>query len=1352
MESEIKDRLKKQRLYPKVKYIDGSEPPQSGETLHTGLTNQKKKKQGCRHHVRHSSVKENTFAQPTEPITEAQMTKRQVIDRWKALPASTQVYYQGDGRVGGKGRLRQQEEANIRVGSLNVNGLNDIKLELVLQFFAEERLDVMVLVDTRMEHKAGKYTGKKIKRRLGPGTRIHVTPCILDYETDSTIGFRKVGGLLTIISPKWGTSLRECQDDKFGPNGKTAGVMTQVTLSTMNGDINIMGAYWPNKHGPNTTSDQNLWKCLQRYILKHRMIDRSPTDLMQRTAGIWTQTAIKNGAHATILCGDLNATWTGAEGGGQSILNHWADGLSFSNGIRTIAQQRNEHMYTRGEEGQPTTWIDHVLHKGNAENINIVEGFTSQAAVWEGITDHRPIWGGYIVNSPAQPTPRKTEMTKVRWELRLTDRTKCDEYTEAMEKFEKETDPPCEESSIDEIFLYMEKLHSHMSTTVKRLYHNAGQDKRFSSHKDGWSPTYIAYKAHLTALVMIRRHVTGQKKQRKWKDQHEMEVDIGAIIEDWDNKLTSLDIADEQLAVIQNCTIRNRDWWSTTTVIPELKDIDKDINQIKQLLHGANRREFRRRINAHVRAREDKRRAGKWSQVLNSVLGTLRGRKGQEAVDLDVVQARDGSIVGDPTEIHDITSNEFDEVFYGKPVWCKGAMHEGTDWERCLHSETFFLKDTEYTNVPEEHRRLLYKAITNVSRRETVENELKDILKSPPTLVEFEEGIRRAKTNSSAGISGVSYNMLKRLPAALVKTLHSCLVRIWESQEIPEWWTERWLVPIPKKEQDVTNITNLRPLILVEAVRKIWCKLLLQRILRVWKKHDVLQHTQHGFRAGYSTTTASIMFLNTLEDAIENDLPVHTSSWDITRAFDSVSKNVMRLAWARLGVPLSWIQWLIALDDNGLTVVRTPHAVRMWDKKGRKGFRRKDKKLPSRQKGIVTNGETIEDKSSEDTALGFVAERGTGQGDVMSPTCWGAVFDILLTMLALDAEHQKGRWIKGTSNQSYRMTETAYADDLLSYAPTAAELQRKADIVSAFCVVMGLQLSTSKLRRFVMIHSGLDGEANATVVHHKHWMPESIAAQNDGTLEYLGGLRDVDGSSRTELEVMKDIAKKHCAEIQICAASSATKIGIVDTSTYGKLRYKGKLMSTTLTELQQVDKIVYKFHTKATKQMATFPYELMYLDASHGGGGLKRFSDLNSLDKLAELQRGLRRTDEIQGASQGLLQRVLRAKQLDLHENFRTRYDATRGTRHWLRSTLEWLGSNNLYLWRGGVRPDANWLSSPIQTAYPDMPTALVKRLRKHRILHVGDLIDDSYGSRCWKMLEDATRDTTSALSARRTP
>ena len=69
-----------------------------------------------------------------------------------------------------------------------------------------------------------------------------------------------------------------------------------------------------------------------------------------------------------------------------------------------------------------------------------------------------------------------------------------------------------------------------------------------------------------------------------------------------------------------------------------------------------------------------------------------------------------------------------------------------------------------------------------------------------------------------------------------------------------------------------------------------------------------------------------------------------TCTWDITKAFDSVSKNVMKLAWTRLGVPEDWVQWLVGMDENGTTTVRTPHSIGIWNNQGAAGLTRRSRK------------------------------------------------------------------------------------------------------------------------------------------------------------------------------------------------------------------------------------------------------------------------------------------------------------------------------------------------------------------------------------------------------------------------
>ena len=58
--------------------------------------------------------------------------------------------------------------------------------------------------------------------------------------------------------------------------------------------------------------------------------------------------------------------------------------------------------------------IDHILHKGDNQDVAFTERYVTHAPEWEGLTDHWPIWGTYAVHAPAQKVPKQAEVQKVR--------------------------------------------------------------------------------------------------------------------------------------------------------------------------------------------------------------------------------------------------------------------------------------------------------------------------------------------------------------------------------------------------------------------------------------------------------------------------------------------------------------------------------------------------------------------------------------------------------------------------------------------------------------------------------------------------------------------------------------------------------------------------------------------------------------------------------------------------------------------------------------------------------------------------------------------------------------------------
>ena len=102
-------------------------------------------------------------------------------------------------------------------------------------------------------------------------------------------------------------------------------------------------------------------------------------------------------------------------------------------------------------------------------------------------------------------------------------------------------------------------------------------------------------------------------------------------------------------------------------------------------------------------------------------------------------------------------------------------------------------------------------------------------------------------------------------------------------------------------------------------------------------------------------------------------------AFDTKKAFDSVNKPLMLDAWIRLGIPEDIAQYLMELDNEGRTTVKTQHANAVYHQLGARNV--------------------LSDHTDDDHAASFTARDGIGQGDSTSATAWIALYDILLCMM-----------------------------------------------------------------------------------------------------------------------------------------------------------------------------------------------------------------------------------------------------------------------------------------------------------------------------------------------------------------
>ena len=221
-----------------------------------------------------------------------------------------------------------------------------------------------------------------------------------------------------------------------------------------------------------------------------------------------------------------------------------------------------------------------------------------------------------------------------------------------------------------------------------------------------------------------------------------------------------------------------------------------------------------------------------------------------------------------------------------------------------------------------------------------------------------------------------------------------------------------------------------------------------------------------------------VVHINCLEHAAHTNTPLFLSSWDIRRAFDSVSKEAMDASWRRLGVPAPMAHWIAHLDDNGPTAVRSPWALQAWREAGYQGLSR-DTSLTSPRT--------------------FVRERGTPQGDVSSPHAWTAFFEIALR--ALTMTDPSSHFQMATARDAATIvSDLGYADDLVSLSSSLA------DLMSAFALLFDLTISAPKLRAECLGPSPPDP---TLVIHGPGWTPATIRIRTQGTITILGLTIDI---------------------------------------------------------------------------------------------------------------------------------------------------------------------------------------------------------------------------------------------------
>ncbi|KAK4830060.1 hypothetical protein QYF61_008398 [Mycteria americana] len=168
-------------------------------------------------------------------------------------------------------------------------------------------------------------------------------------------------------------------------------------------------------------------------------------------------------------------------------------------------------------------------------------------------------------------------------------------------------------------------------------------------------------------------------------------------------------------------------------------------------------------------------------------------------------------------------------------------------------------------------------------------------------------------THKSMGPDEIHPRVLKELADVLTKPLSIIYQQSWLTGEVPADWRLANVTPIFKKGRK-EDPGNYRPVSLTSVLGKLMEQIILSAITRHVEDNQGIKPSQHGFRKVRFCLTNLISFYDKVTRLVDKGKAVDVVYMDFSKAFDTVSHNILleKLAAHGLdGCTLRWVKnWL----------------------------------------------------------------------------------------------------------------------------------------------------------------------------------------------------------------------------------------------------------------------------------------------------------------------------------------------------------------------------------------------------------------------------------------------------------
>ena len=298
-----------------------------------------------------------------------------------------------------------------------------------------------------------------------------------------------------------------------------------------------------------------------------------------------------------------------------------------------------------------------------------------------------------------------------------------------------------------------------------------------------------------------------------------------------------------------------------------------------------------------------------------------------------------------------------------------------------------------------------------------------------PSIEEIRRALNQMKSRKAPGSDEITADILKAGGAPVIQRLHEIFTGVWQNEEMMTDWNLAILIKLYKNKGEKQLCDNYRGISLLNVTSKIFSRIILNRIQQLIDRQ--LLEVQSGFRAQRSTIDQIFTLKLAMEKRREYNKPLFMCFIDITRAYDSVNRDLLWRVCRKYGIAQKLVNLLKMLYKTSRAKVR------------------------------------VEGELSDS----FLIETRVLQGGIPSPILFNVVFDFIIRKVIGEAGVSRIKFSYGSNDfyhgkqESYKdfdILTLMYADDLVIMCETADDLETFIKTFEKVTQQFGMTMSVKK--------------------------------------------------------------------------------------------------------------------------------------------------------------------------------------------------------------------------------------------------------------------------------------------------